>query len=100
MRLKSSFGERILSVAWSSYKNSSFEATLQVTGIDSVGVLNAISKTISDYHVNIIRLMIEAKDGMFEGKIKMLVHDIEDIQKMCLTLSKIKNIKSVSRIAD
>ena len=101
MRLKSSFGERILNTEWSSHKNVSFEATLEVKGIDSIGVLNTITKTISDdFNVNIMRLLIEAKDGVFEGKIKMKVHDVEDIQKMCVTLSKIKNIKSVGRVAD
>ena len=101
MRLKSSFGERILNTEWSSHKNASFEVTLEVKGIDSIGVLNTITKTISDdFNVNIMRLLIEAKDGVFEGKIKMKVHDVEDIQKMCVTLSKIKNIKSVGRVAD
>lgn len=101
MRLKSSFGERILNTEWSSHKNASFEATLEVKGIDSIGVLNTITKTISDdFNVNIMRLLIEAKDGVFEGKIKMKVHDVEDIQKVCVTLSKIKNIKSVGRVAD
>ncbi|WP_165154443.1 bifunctional (p)ppGpp synthetase/guanosine-3',5'-bis(diphosphate) 3'-pyrophosphohydrolase [Parabacteroides sp. ZJ-118] len=101
MRLKSSFGERILNTVWSSHMNASFEATLEVKGIDSIGVLNTITKTISeDFNVNIMRLLIEAKDGVFEGRIKMKVHDVEDIQKMCVTLSKIRNIKSVGRVAD
>ncbi len=101
MRLKSSFGERILSVAWSNHTKSSFEGTIEVKGIDSIGVLNTITKTISkDYNVNIRRLLIEAKDGIFEGKIKLQVHNSEDIQKMCTSLRKIKNITSVVRIAD
>jgi len=100
MRLKSSFGERILSTQWSSHETASFEATLEVKGIDSVGVLTDISKTISEYNVNIQRLLIEANDGMFEGRIKMKVHDVEDIQRMCVNLAKIKNIKTVGRVAD
>ena len=101
MRLKSSFGERILNTEWSAHPTVSFEATLEVKGIDSIGVLNKITKTISDdFNVNIIRLLIEAKDGVFEGKIKMKVHALEDIQKMCVTLSSFKNIESVSRVAD
>ena len=98
LRLKSSFGDRILSTVWSSHTSTSFEATLKVVGIDAVGVLTDIAKTISGYNVNIIRLLIETKDGVFDGKINMLVHDVEDIQKMCLSLSKIKNVKSVSRV--
>ena len=101
LRLKSSFGERILTTEWSSHGRASFEATLEVKGIDSIGVLNDITKAISgDFAVNIQRLLIEAKDGVFEGKIKMLVHDVEDIQKMCVALAKIKNIKAVGRIAE
>lgn len=100
MRLKSSFGERILNTEWSSHKITSFEATLEVTGIDSVGILNEITRVISEFNVNIQRLFIEAKDGFFGGKIKMKVHDVEDLQKMCVALSKIKNIKSVGRVAD
>ena len=100
MRLKSSFGERILNTEWSSH-HSSFEATLEIKGIDSIGVLNTITRTISDdFNVKIIRLLIEAKDGVFEGKVKMKVHDVEDIQRMCVVLSKIKNIQSVARVAD
>lgn len=101
MRLKSSFGERILNTVWSSHQLSSFEATLEVKGIDSLGMLNEITKIISEeFNVYIIRLLIEAKDGVFEGRIKLKVHDVEDIQKLCVRLSKIDNIKSVSRIAD
>jgi GTP pyrophosphokinase len=99
IRLKSNFGDRILSTAWSSHTSSSFEATLQITGIDEVGILTGIAQTISGFQVNIIRLLIETKDGVFEGKINMMVHDVEDIQKMCIALSKIKNVQSVSRTA-
>ena len=100
MRLKSSFGERILNTEWSSH-HSSFEATLEIKGIDSIGVLNTITKTIADdFNVNIIRLLIDAKDGVFEGRIKMKVHDVEDLQHMCVVLSKISSIQSVTRVAD
>ena len=100
LRLKSSFGNRILSTVWSSHTNASFEATLKIVGIDAIGVLTNIAKTISGYNVNMIRLLLEAKDGVFEGKILMQVHHVEDIQMMCLALSKIEHIKSVSRVVD
>ena len=100
LRLKSSFGDRILSTIWSSHTSTSFEATLKVAGIDTIGVLTDIAKTISSFNVNIKRLLIDTKDGVFEGTINMSVHDVEDIQKMCISLSKIKNLKSVSRVVN
>lgn len=100
-KLRSSFGERILSTQWSSHKNVSFDATLEIKGIDALGVLNTITKTLSDdFNVNIQRLLVEAKDGVFEGKIKLKVHDVKDIQRICVTLSKIKNVKSVGRVSE
>ena len=100
LRLKNNFGDRILSVAWSSHANTAFETTIKVVGIDAKEVPMEIVKTISDYHVTLIRLLLESKDGMFEGKIKMLVNEMEDFQKICLSLSKIKNVKSVARMVD
>ena len=70
-------------------------------GIDSIGLLNTITRTISEsFNVNITKLTIEAKDGVFEGKIKMMVHNVEDIQNICVTLAKNTHIKSVARVAD
>ena len=46
------------------------------------------------------RVIAEHCQMLFEGKIKMKVHALEDIQKMCVTLSSFKNIESVSRVAD
>jgi GTP pyrophosphokinase len=100
LRLKANFGNRILSTTWSSHKNTSFEATLHVTGIDAIGILTDIAQIISGYNVNIQKLLLETNAGVFEGKIHMQVHNVEDIQKMCIALSKIKNIKSVSRVAE
>ena len=100
LRLKSNFGERILSTEWSNKSNLPFEATLRVVGIDDVGVIAEMAKTISGYETNITRLLFEAKDGKFEGKINMLVHDVGNLQKMCNSLSKIDNVTSVSRVVD
>ena len=101
MRLKSSFGERILNTVWSSHQTATFEATLEMKGIDSMGVLHEIIDVISgEFNVYITRFLIEANDGMFEGQVKLRVHDVEDIQKLCVRLAKIKNLQSVSRIAD
>jgi GTP pyrophosphokinase len=100
LRLKANFGNRILSTVWSTHQNSSFEATLQVTGIDGIGVLTHIAQTIAGFNVNIHKLVIEVNAGVFDGKIYMQVHDVEDIQNMSVTLAKIKNIKSVSRVAE
>ena len=99
-RLKSSYGGRILSTEWSSH-SSSFEAIIEIKGIDSIGVLSLITKTISEkFNVNIIRLLVEVKDGFFESRVKLNVHDVQDIQSLCRELSCIEQVRSVSRVIE
>ncbi|MDR1406996.1 MAG: RelA/SpoT family protein [Tannerella sp.] len=96
----SKYGDRIIATLWSEHTAFSFEATVKVEGIDAIGVLSNISKTISEFNVNIMRLVIETTEGIFEGKIKLKVHNVEDVQQLCTTLSKMDHINSVYRISE
>ena len=51
-------------------------------------------------NVNIRKLTIETEDGIFEGKIQLWVHDVEDVKTICNNLKKIQNIKQVSRVEE
>ena len=98
-RLKSSYGHRILAAKWKTHKTLFFPVNLYLEGIDGVGVLNAITEIISrQMNVNIQRLSFETNDGIFEGKIHLYVHDVEDLNTICKNLKKIEQIKNVSRI--
>ena len=99
MRLKSNFGERIVSAVWETHKVLSFPATIEVKGIDRVGILTQIAKVISDIHtVNVTKVNLEAKDGIFEGSITVYVHDVEDINNLSMNILNIQGIKSVNRV--
>lgn len=99
VKLQSSFGERILSCEWSDYRSFSFPATIDIKGIDGLGILNQITRTISeDFAVNIRKLNIESKDGFFEGRIELYVHDINDITQLSSKIQKIKGVKYVGRV--
>jgi len=99
MRLKSNFGERIVSAVWETHKVLSFPATIEIKGIDRVGILTQIAKVISDIHtVNINKINLEAKDGIFEGSITVYVHEVGDINNLSMNILNIQGIKSVNRI--
>ena len=49
-------------------------------------------------NVNIHKLTIESNDGIFDGKIQLYVHDVNDVKTICNNLKKINEVKSVSRI--
>lgn len=99
MRLKSSFGSRLVSTQWDNNIIESFPATIQIKGIDHVGVLNQITQIIStDLAVNIRNLSIDAKDGLFTGTLSVLVHDAKDVERLCNDIKKVKEVKSAIRI--
>ena len=101
VKLKSSYGNRIIATQWDTHKELSFLVTLHVEGIDGVGVLNEVTQVISrQLNVNIRKLNIDAIDGIFEGKIQLYVHDVDDVRTICNNLKQVQNVKQVARIED
>ena len=100
-KLKSSYGNRILATEWDTHKELSFLVYIYIKGIDSMGLLNEVTLVISrQLNVNIRKLTIETEDGIFEGKIQLWVHDVDDVKTICNNLKKIQNIKQVSRVEE
>ncbi len=100
-KLKANYGNRIIATAWETQKSLSFLVYIYIKGIDAVGMLNQVTQVISrQLNVNIRKLNIETNDGIFEGKIQLYVHDVDDVKTICNNLLKIKNIKSVIRTED
>lgn len=98
-KLKSSYGNRLIATQWDTHKSLSFLVYIQIKGIDSVGLLNEITQVISrQLNVNIRKLDMETNDGIFEGKVQLYVHDVDDVKAICNNLIKIPNIKSVTRV--
>ena len=98
-KLKSSYGNRIIATAWDTHKTLSFLVYIYIKGIDGMGLLNEITQIISrQLNVNIRKLDIETNDGIFEGKVQLYVHDVDDVKAICDNLRKIKNVKSVTRV--
>ncbi|WP_303348188.1 bifunctional (p)ppGpp synthetase/guanosine-3',5'-bis(diphosphate) 3'-pyrophosphohydrolase [Bacteroides caecimuris] len=100
-KLKSSYGNRILATEWDTHKELSFLVYIYIKGIDSMGLLNEVTQVISrQLNVNIRKLTIETVDGIFEGKIQLWVHDVDDVKTIRNNLKKIQNIKQVSRVEE
>lgn len=100
-KLKSSFGNRIIAAKWDTHKTRSFLVNLSLKGIDSVGLLNEVTQIISQQlNVNIHRINIETKDGIFEGQLQLYVYDVDDVKRLINELSKVANMKSVARSED
>ena len=97
-RLLSSFGHRIVKTKWAKNKEISFRTGLKITGLDDVGVIHKITNLISgELRINISALTVEAKEGIFEGNIRLYVHDKDELDFLFVKLRELPGIQSVQR---
>lgn len=98
MRLKSSFGPRLVSTQWEASKSLSFPAKIEIEGIDRIGILNEITRVISNELVIDMRgLSIQANEGVFLGTVNIMVHDTRVVESLCNKLRKIKGVQKAAR---
>lgn len=98
IKLKSSFGGRIVEVEWGDYKQYSFLAAIAFTGIDRMGILsNILSKLSEDVVLNIQSVNVSSKDGIFEGVIHVLIHSVDDVSLLSNMIAKVDGISTVHR---
>jgi GTP pyrophosphokinase len=94
-------GNRIIAVKWAIHKLVSFLARINMTGIDRIGLVNEITNIISsELKVNMSKINISVKDGIFEGTIDIFVHHTKDLNNLILKISNIRGIESVKRVED
>jgi GTP pyrophosphokinase len=97
-RLLSSFGHRIVKTKWAKNKEISFLTGLKLTGLDDVGVIHKITNLISgELRINISAITVEAKEGIFEGNIRLYVHDKDELDGLFAKLKSLPGIQSVNR---
>ena len=98
-KLKSSYGNRILDVKWDMHKLMFFDATIRLSGIDRIGLLNEVTQVISSQlNVNIHTINITCEDGIFEGIIELRVHDRENVKAIISSLKTVQDLKEISEI--
>ena len=97
-RLLSSFGHRVVKTKWAKNKEISFLTGLKITGLDDVGVIHKITNLISgELKINISAITVEAKEGIFEGNIRLYVHDKDELESLLQNLRELPGIQSVKR---
>jgi GTP pyrophosphokinase len=97
-KLLASYGHRVVKTKWAKNKEISFLTGLKIVGLDDVGVVNKITNLISgELKINIAAITIEAKEGLFEGNIKLYVHDKEELETLVQKLKDLPGIESVER---
>ncbi len=97
-QLLANYGHRVVKTKWAKNKEISFLTGLKIVGLDDVGVINKITNVISgDLRINIAGLTIESREGLFEGTIKVFVHDKEELEELVIRLKSLNGIQTVDR---
>ena len=96
--LQSNYAYRIMSAKWIDSSQQEFLVQINITGIDHLGLVNDITKEISsNMHVNMKSLSFESDDGLFKGKISVIVKNNTLVKKLLEKLKKINGIDKVTR---
>lgn len=93
----SNYGYRVLTAKWIDSTQEEARVTLDVTGVDSVGVLNHLTQIISEeMGINIDSISIKSKAGMFNGEVSMVLKNRLQLKKLVEKIQQIDTVKSVS----
>ena len=97
--LQSNYAYRIITAKWIDSTQQEFTAQIKLSGIDTVGLLNEITKVISsNMHVNMNSISFQSEDGYVDGKINVIVKNKNMLKKLITNLKKINGIHKVVRI--
>ena len=99
MRLKSSFGSRLVATAWGGVAQR-FLATISVDGIDRHGILEEITSVMSGkLGINMRGLTINTKHEVFHCEITVQIDNVETVENICKALKEVKGVKFAKRIS-
>ncbi len=97
--LMSKYAYRVIKASWKNKEAVQFEVGLKFSGIDDVGIVQGITNIIStDMNVNMRAISFEAKDGIFQGRVTVLVHDTNHLMALRDKLKSINGVLTVDRI--
>lgn len=97
--LQSNYAYRIILAKWIDSSQQEFKAILHITGMDSKGLTNELTKVISNnMNVNIQSISLSGEAGIFKGQVAVIVQNNIILKKLIDNIKKIDGIEKVSRV--
>ncbi len=97
--LQSKYAYRIIQAKWIDSSAQGHTVEIKLTGIDNLGLVNQVTKEISDHmHVNIKGISFTTNGGIFKGNITVVVQTKTHLDKLMENLKKINGIDKVTRV--
>ncbi len=99
IKLLSNYAYRVIKAKWTNEHLISFLAGIKIIGTDEIGIVNNITKVISNENsINMRSISFDTDDGLFEGIIMVYVHDTKHLNHLLENLKKVKGVTHVVRI--
>lgn len=99
LSLQSNYAYRIINAKWIDSSQQDFTVIINISGIDTFGLANNITKVISDnMNVNMKKLNFQTNSGVFSGSITMLVKSNNYAIKVMEKIKKLNGVEKVKRI--
>ena len=97
--LQSNFAYRIIQAKWIDSSQEEFKATLKITGMDTLGLTNELTKVISNQmNVNIQSISLSGEAGLFNGQVTVVVQNNVILKKLMDNIRKIDGVDKVTRV--
>jgi len=98
LTLQSNFAYRVIPAKWIDSSSDEFSVTLKLSGIDRKGLVNEVTRMISNTkNVNINKINFDSEDQFFTGMIQLNVQNKTILDKLVITLSKVNGIDKIVR---
>lgn len=99
VQLLSNYAYRVIKARWIEKEKVDFLTGLKIIGIDNVGIVNNITRVISnELNVNMRSIKFESYDGIFEGTVMVFVQNTIHLNNLISNLKKVEGVKKVERI--
>lgn len=96
--LMANHGNRVVKAKWTSQHEVAFLTGLKIKGTDRVGLINGVTKVISEeLKVNMSSMSIHTDTGIFEGEIMLYVNDTRHLEHLIAKLEQVEGVVKVSR---
>jgi guanosine-3',5'-bis(diphosphate) 3'-pyrophosphohydrolase len=97
--LQSNYAYRIMQAKWIDSTQQDFKATINIMGMDTLGLTNELTKVISNnMNMNIQSISLNGEAGIFKGQISVIVPNITILKKLMDNIKKIDGIDKVTRV--
>ncbi len=99
IQLQSNYEYRIIKAKWIDSTQQEFKANLLISGIDTLGLVNNVTKVISNnLHIDMKSVHFDTDGGTFTGKIIVVVKNKTILDNLVKNIKKINGIDKVTRV--